>query len=99
MIRYRWQLLALFILTMMDIGLTVTGFATGATEMNPLFGRIGTDVFQFRMISFTVFVILYALLADKYPWATSRALYIVLVIMVFAVAWNMVAIADGAIYG
>ncbi len=87
------------LLTMFDAGLTLVGLNLGVTELNPLIESVGSDIFEFRMATVAIFIILYALLAEKYPWGTSRALWLVLIIMSFVVLWNVVAISDGVLYG
>lgn len=99
MTSYRWPLFILFVLIILDAGLTSIGLFFGANELNPMIEHVGYGVFELRMVSAGVFIGLVGLLGEKYPWACGRALWIVLIIMSFVVIWNLIAISDGVWYG
>ena len=96
---YRWPLFILFILVVLDAGLTGIGLFFGVNELNPMIERVGRGVFELRMVSAGMFIGLVGLLGEKYPWACSRAVWIALIIMSFVVFWNLIAIGDGVWYG
>jgi hypothetical protein len=87
--------LALLALAVLDIGLTKIGVTLGVTEMNPVVTGLRHGVFELRMATVALFTGLFALLYEKFPWACTRALWIVLIIMSFVVVWNLIQIGDG----
>ena len=70
----RWPLLALLVLAILDIGLTKIGLTLGVNEMNPVITGRPWGTFELRMATVGIFIGLFALLYDRYPWACSRAL-------------------------
>lgn len=91
----RWPLLALLILAIVDIGLTKIGLTLGVNEMNPTVTGLQQGAFELRMATVGIFIGLFGLLYEKFPWACHKALHIVLIIMSFIVVWNLIQIGDG----
>ena len=91
----RLPLLALLLLAMLDIGLTKIGLTLGVNEMNPVITGRPWGAFELRMATVGIFIGLFGLLFEKFPWACNKALFIVLIIMSFVVVWNLIQIGDG----
>lgn len=94
---YRWPLFTLFVLALVDIGLTMIGLNLGLIELNPMFEYMGWTIFEFRMATVGIFIGLFGLLSEKFHWAFSRALWLVLAIMALVILWNMIQIGSEVI--
>ena len=61
------QLTILVILAIFDVIMTMIGLNMGLTEKNPLWLRLGEDVFIFRMVTGALFTGLFGLVGERYP--------------------------------
>ena len=93
----RLQLTILVILAVFDVIMTAIGLNIGLSEKNPLWVRLGSDVYIFRMVTIALFVGLFGLVGERYPEsilyrACRKALIISIIITGIIVFFNGIQI-------
>ena len=93
----RLQLAILLILAVVDVVMTMIGLNMGFVEQNPLWGRLGEDIYVFRMATVAIFLGVFGLASGNPDGqlyrACRKALVIGLVVMGLVSIVNMIQIA------
>lgn len=90
------QLAILLILAIFDVIMTMIGMNIGLHEKNPLWMRLGEDMYLFRVVTIALFVGFFGL-AGQYPESTlyracKKALIVGIIIIGLVVALNTLQI-------
>ena len=93
----RLQLAILLILAIFDVIMTMLGLNIGLSEANPLWVRLGRDIYILRLMTVSFFIGFFALVGERYPYSTfyrasRKALVISIIITGIVVLFNAIQI-------